>query len=439
MDNELKLNYRRTMYIGFAFFSILMVWQIYNHYGSYYLDVLLENRIEVRTERAYIVGIIMALDNFFALFMLPIFGILSDKTKTRYGRRIPYIIVGMFASAIIFPFIAVFYVYNSLAGVIAVMLIILIIMNIYRNPAISLMPDVTPKPLRSRANGIINLIGYVGAIIAGGLALAFGQSDTVLLINLIPFLIASGVMLIAMVVLFIKIKENAIVEETKDDMLLGEAMSQTISKVGEDVPLSKPDKRNMIIILISVFLWFAAFNAIETFISIYSDEVFDDMRWGGLVVIALVLSSMITFVPAGFLAAKIGRKKSVLLGLVTLLTGLIICLLINALTVVFFFGIFLSGVGWALINVNSYPMVVEMSHRNNVGRYTGYYYTSSMLAQSFTPIIAGFVILIGESYEVLFPYAAVLALLALIAFTFIKEKRDIKRDIKHGIDAFDVE
>ena len=439
MESELKLNYRSTMYIGFAFFSILMVWQVYNHYGSFFLDALLESRIEVRTERAYIVGIIMALDNFFALFMLPIFGILSDRTKTRFGRRIPYIMFGMLVSAIIFPLIAVAYIYNSLAGVIIMMLLVLIVMNIYRNPAISLMPDVTPKPLRSKANGFINLIGYVGAIIAGGLALIFGESVENPIINLVPFLIASGVMLVAMVILFIKIKENRLVKETANDMLVGETMSDTLSEVGENIPLSKMDKRNMLIILVAVFLWFAAFNAIETFISIYSDEVFGDMRWGGLVVIVLVLSSMITFIPAGFLAAYIGRKKSVIIGLLVMTFGLFLCMMTNSLTFVFFFGVFLSGVGWAMVNVNSYPMVVEMSHKNNVGRYTGYYYTSSMLAQTFTPIIAGFVILIGESYEVLFPYAGVLAFSAFLVFLLIKEKKDVVRDIKTGLDAFDVD
>ncbi|MFH5882030.1 MAG: MFS transporter [Candidatus Izemoplasmataceae bacterium] len=445
MNNELKLNFKTTIYIGFAFFSILMLWQIYNVYGSYFLDLLLESRIPVRTDRSYIVGIIMALDNFFALFMLPIFGALSDRTKSRFGRRMPYIMFGMLASAILFPMIAVVFILNSLVGVIGMMLLILIIMNIYRNPAIALMPDVTPKPLRSKANGFINLIGYVGAILAGGLALIFGPGagETINDIStfrlILPFIIVSGFMVVALIVLVVKIKENKLVEDVAEDMLIGETYSDTVGVISESEPLSKGDRFNMIILLISVFLWFAAFNAIETFISIYSEEVLNDFSFSGLIVIVLVMSSIVTFVPAGYLASYVGRKRSVVIGLGLMIFGLLISLSINAATAPFLIGIVFAGVGWAMINVNSYPMMVEMAHKNNVGRYTGYYYISSMLAQTFTPIVAGLVIMIGETYEMLFPYSGVLAACAFVVFIFFKEKKNGPREIKTGLDAFDVD
>lgn len=445
MEKELKLNFKYTIYIGFAFFSILMLWQIYNTYGSYFLDLLLESRIPERTNRSYIVGIIMALDNFFALFMLPIFGALSDRTKTRFGRRMPYIIFGMLASAILFPLIAVMFIINSLAGVVFMMLIILIIMNIYRNPAIALMPDVTPKPLRSKANGFINLIGYIGAILAGGLALIFGPGagetvDDIGTFRLVlPFIIASGFMIIALIILVIKIKENKLVEEVAEDMLAGEAFSETVETVEVDKPLSKADRFNMIILLVSVFLWFAAFNAIETFLSIYSEEVLNDFSFAGLIVIILVMSSIITFVPAGYLASYIGRKKSVLIGLGLMIVGLFLSLLINEANFIFLFGIVLAGIGWAMVNVNSYPMMVEMAHKNNVGKYTGYYYISSMLAQTFTPIVAGLVIMVGRTYEMLFPYSTLLAVCAFGVFIFTKESKSKVKSVKKGLDAFDVE
>lgn len=242
---DLKLNYRSTLYIGFGFFSILMLWQIYNTYAPIFLGRLLSGGSEIDPGTAPVVGFIMALDNFFALFMLPIFGILSDRTKSKYGRRMPYIIVGMFVAAVIFPLIAVMYILNSLVGVIVMMLLVLIVMNVYRNPAVSLMPDVTPKPLRSKANGIINLIGYVGAIIGGGLVIVFGQSVDDPIMSILPFLIVSGVMIVAMIVLLIKVKENKIVEETKEDMELGEKLSTTIGEIGENIPLSKSDRSNM--------------------------------------------------------------------------------------------------------------------------------------------------------------------------------------------------
>lgn len=441
----LKLNYRNTIFIGFGFFSILMLWQVYNTYAPIFLGMLLSGTIDLNPDQAYIVGIIMALDNLFALFMLPIFGILSDKTKTKHGRRMPYIILGMFAALLVFPFIAVAYFVNSLVFLIIMMLLVLIIMNIYRNPAVALMPDVTPKPLRSKANGIINLIGYVGAIIAGGLVIFFGsaidniETGTDRLGIIMPFLIVSAVMFIAMVVLYLKIKENKIVLEAKEDMEIGETMSETIGEVRENVPLSKFDRTNMILILIAVFLWFAAFNSIETFISSYSKEVLNDFSAAGLIVIVMVIASMITFIPAALIAGRIGRKLSIIIGLLLMVVGLVGAMQMQTPNAPFYLFIAVIGVGWALINVNSYPMTVEMAHRNNVGRYTGYYYTSSMLAQTFTPIVAGFFIGRAQNYNILFPYAVVLVLLAFVVFWFIKEKKDVVKDIKKGLDAFDIE
>lgn len=436
---DLKLNYRNTLFIGFGFFSILMLWQIYNTYAPIFLGRLLSPTGDVDSADAPLVGLIMALDNFFALFMLPLFGILSDRTKTKFGRRMPYIIIGMFVASILFPLIAVAYILNSLVGLIIMMLLILIVMNVYRNPAVALMPDVTPKPLRSKANGIINLIGYVGAIIGGGLVIVFGESATKSFSTVIPFLVVSGVMLVAMIVLFIKIKENQIVEETKEDMKLGEELSTSIEKTGENIPLSKKDKKNMLFILLAVFLWFAAFNSIETFISSYSENVLNNFNIAGTITIILVISSMITFIPAGYLAGYIGRKFTVILGLSLMIVGLLIAMAIHAVTAPFFLGIAVIGIGWALINVNSYPMMVEMSHRNNVGRYTGFYYTSSMLAQSFTPIVAGAFISSVGNYNVLFPYALVLTLGAFIVFFFVKEKKNVPKEIKKGLDAFDID
>ncbi len=449
-ERKLVLNTKNTLYISLAFFSILMFWQIYNLYGTYFIDAMLAEVYEERYERAYIVGIIMALDNFFALFMLPIFGVLSDKTTSKYGRRIPYIVLGMFFAALVFPLIAVAYLINSLAGVVIMMLLVLIIMNIYRNPAIALMPDVTPKPLRSKANGIINLIAYIGAILASALFFIFGVDGGILsnqfdsipnndLFSLVPFLIVSGIMLVAMIVLFIKVKENQLVEASKEDMEYGEKLSLTIEEIQEDVPLSKEDKRNMILLLFAVFFWFAAFNAIETFISVYSEEVFGDEFWAGLITAILVVFAILSFIPAAILASKIGRKYTITIGLVALVVGFLLAYLINQIHFVFFLGIAIAGIGWALINVNSYPMMVEMSHKNNVGKYTGYYYTSSMLAQSFTPVIAGLVILINKVYDVLLPYAIVLSIASLLVFIFISENKEAVKNIKKGIDVFDVD
>jgi MFS family permease len=195
----------------------------------------------------------------------------------------------------------------------------------------------------------------------------------------------------------------------------------------------------MIFILIAVFLWFAAFNSIETFISSYSENVLENFNIAGTITIILVISSMITFIPAGILAGYIGRKFTVIAGLAFMIVGLFVAMTIHAATAPFFLSIAVIGIGWALINVNSYPMMVEMAHKNNVGKYTGFYYTSSMLAQSFTPIVAGaFINQIGN-YNVLFPYALFLTIGAFIVFFFVKENRFAKKEIKKGLDAFDVD
>lgn len=424
MNKKLTLNVKRTMYIGLAFFTILMLWQVYNHYASLFLEDLLVTKYGGKsTDYAYIIGAIMAADNLFGLFMLPIFGNLSDKTNSKYGKRIPYIIVGTILAAIIFPFIPVFYMKNSLIGVFVTMGLTLLVMNMYRNPAVALMPDITPKPLRSKANGIINLIGYIGAIFAGAIAM-FISPDKASTVTVLPFVLTSILMLLALALLIIKIKENKILEEVKEDMEYGETLAETEETISEDKPLSKNDKYNLIILIFSVFFWFFGFNAIESFGSIYANNVFDNSKIWGTVVIVLTICSLVTFVPAGLLADKIGRKKTVLIGLLLIILAATCCSFFKSYNVLFLLLIAICGIGWAMINCNSYPMIVEIANKNNIGKYTGYYYTASMLAQTITPIFIGILFYFSEiGYYILFPYAAISMLVALLLFLTIKIKK----------------
>lgn len=460
--STLKLNYKRTFYIGFAFFTILMIWQLYNHYSPLFLESLLQDRFPGQKEQMYyLIGIIMACDNLFAIFMLPIFGALSDKTNTRWGRRMPYIIFGMFATALIFPLIALMFINETLIGLIVMMGIILIIMNIYRNPAVALMPDVTPKPLRAKANGIINFVGYLGAILAGGLAIVLKIGKRVnneYIINqknnaLIAFIIGSFFMLLALVLLLLKINENKLIEETKADLALGEKLSQTIERTDENKPLSPIDRRNFIIILFSVLFWFISFNAIETFNSLFCAKILGDDSINGTIVIVMTVSSIITFLASMNLSLKIGRKMTVLIGLVLIIlgfAGIIILMLasgaftsttaVNIPLIILYLLIALCGVGWALINANSYPMIVEMANKNNVGKYTGYYYTSSMLAQTITPIAVGLWMSFNTlGLKVLYIYSFITMVIALLIFTFFKENKKIVKKISHGFEAFNDE
>ena len=436
----LKLNYKRTFFIGCAFFSILMLWQVYNTYCPLMLQSLLADKFNVENELTYVIGIIMAADNLFALFMLPIFGKLSDKTNTKYGKRMPYIIVGMVLSALLFPLIVVCFMKGSLSGVIIMMGIILIIMNAYRNPAVALMPDVTPKPLRSGANGIINLVGYIGAVIAGALAMFLKTEET----YLFSFLIASAFLIIAAVILILTINENKILVEVQEDMALGEKMSQSLEEVSVDKPLSKSDKKNMWILLIAILFWFISFNAIETFNSLYCQKILNETGLAGTFTIILTVSSIITFALLGTLSNKIGRKYTVLIGLASIILGIIIIciysftpLLETGLVFIIYIAVVFIGVGWALVNINSYPMIVEMANKNNIGVFTGRYYTFSMIGQTVTPVLVGLIMSFNDAgLKLLYVYSLVTMIIAAVIFFFVQERATKKREEKKGFAAF---
>ena len=446
-EKKLKLNYKRTFIIGLTFFTILMLWQMYNYYCPLFLARLLKNTYGDK-DYNYLIGIIMAMDNVLALFLLPLFGNLSDKTHSKYGRRMPFIVIGTIASMILFPFIPFFFAKNSLVGVIVTMGLVLIFMQMFRNPAVSLMPDVTPKPLRATANGIINFVGYIGAIFAGAIQMIslfkMPNIETEIpnpYLFIIPFAFTSILMLVSLIILIVKIKENKVVEEMKADMELGEQLAETEAASKIDHKLTKQDKTNLVLLIASIFLWYMAFNAVETFWSTYGIEV---MNKGSVSIatVALTVASLITFIPAGKLVSKIGRKWSIVLGLglmIISLGGCFICSQTSLKTnlIVYILLFVISGVGWAFINISSYPMVVEMSDKNSVGKYTGLYYTSSMLAQSITPICVGF-LMDALGYESLFAYATGFMILALIVFVFIKNTHKPLDDKKSGFENFDI-
>lgn len=446
-EKKLKLNYKRTFIIGLTFFTILMLWQMYNYYCPLFLARLLKNTYGDK-DYNYLIGIIMAMDNVLALFLLPLFGNLSDKTHSKYGRRMPFIVVGTIVSMILFPLIPLFFAKNSLVGVIATMGLVLIFMQMFRNPAVSLMPDVTPKPLRATANGIINFVGYIGAIFAGAIQMIslfkMPNIETEIpnpYLFIIPFAFTSILMLVSLIILIVKIKENKVLEEMKLDMEVGEQLAETEAASKPDHKLTKQDKTNLVLLIASIFLWYMGFNAVETFWSTYGIEV---MNKGSVSIatVALTVASLITFIPAGKLVSKIGRKWSIILGLglmIISLGGCFICSQISLKTnlVIYILLFVISGVGWAVINISSYPMVVEMSDKNSVGKYTGLYYTSSMLAQSITPICVGF-LMDALGYESMFAYATGFMILALIVFVFIKSTHKPLDDNKSEFENFDI-
>lgn len=412
MKEELKLNYKRTFFIGCAFFTIMLLWQVYNYMCPLFLE-------DMGVNDTY-KGLIMAGDNIFALIMLPVFGSLSDKTKTKLGKRMPYIVAGTILAALTFPLVAAFGIKQNLIGLLIAMGLILFFMNIYRAPAVALMPDLTPKIHRSKANGIINLMGGVGGIFAYGTAMLFGSKYP-----LIPFIVTSLLMIVALIVLLSTVKEAKVLSEIEKDEEVKEEMSNT-------QPLSKNQKKNLIFILCAVFFWFFAVNAVETFWGTYSWDIFfdnnpDNKTTSAIALLIFTASSIASYLPGGIIATKIGRRKTILLGITCIFIPFFIASFLTTWSFIGFIILFvLAGFGWAAINSNSYPMVVEYASGSNGGKFTGFYYTASQLAQTITPFIIGSIMdLIGRRF--MFPYAS---LFLLVSLTFMFIVKDNSKTIK---------
>lgn len=409
----------------------------------------------------WLVGIIMACDNLAALILLPIFGNLSDKTKTPIGKRMPFILTGTFVAAIAFPFIPVFFHSNNIAGMVVMMAIVLIFMMMYRNPAVALMPDITPKPLRAKANGIINIMGYLGGAFATVLGIFLKLSDYInapdearkIWIIEIPFIIASILMVISAMVLFFTIKENKIAEEMKEEMAEGERQAAIETPVDDDAPMSKANKTMLLAILGAEFLWFMADNAIGTYIGNYVIYYLNSASSATMIMTIIGgLASVIGFATAGFIADKIGRKWTISSGLIVTFVALIIMCFATPTGVVvgangeFAFPVLLyvvwviKGYGMALVHNCSFPMVVELCSSKKIGKFTGYYYTASMSAQTVTPILLGFVFTRTLAWRALPVYSTVLILLSACVFTsLVKNIKAKKVENAKGLEALDAD
>ncbi|MBR0154409.1 MAG: MFS transporter [Lachnospiraceae bacterium] len=471
-NGALKLNVRRTALIGFAFFGILLLWQVYDSWCPTFLTDIFARRMygissaqlkagdpEKILNVQWIVGIVMACDNLAALILLPIFGNLSDKTKTPIGKRMPYILTGTMVAAIAFPFIPLFFHYNNVAGMVIMMAIVLIFMMMYRNPAVALMPDITPKPLRARANGIINIMGYFGGAAATVLGIFLKLSDYInvedsarkLWIIEIPFLVASILMVISAFVLFATIKENKLAEELKDEMDLGEKMAAIETPVDDDAPMSAANKKMLFGILAAEFLWFMADNAIGTYIGNYVIYYMNSSSSSTMILTILGgLFSVLGFAVAGSIADKIGRKWTISTGLGITVLGLILMCFVHptgnvvgangefSFPAILFVVWAIKGFGMALVHNCSFPMVVELCSSKKIGRFTGFYYAASMSAQTVTPILLGLVFKATLAWYVLPIYSSILLALSFAVFTSqVKNIKAKKVANTHGLEALD--
>ena len=518
----MKLNYKRTIWVGFAFFLICAFWQIYDAT----IAITLTSKFGLSQTLS---GIVMALDNILALFLLPLFGKISDKHKGKSGRRTPFVKVGTILAVIFLMILSVvdyaqlknidefsavnnpvtmeriydeqkdeilktpegkeymlseiytreefsvitteteeeevnafgrtvtYKPYNryvvparqACAGEITsnnptvlivflvVLLFLLISMAIFRTPAVSLMPDVTIKPLRSKANAVINLMGNAGGIIILGLGilLEISKAKNAYMNYMAVYGVVGCIMLVALLIFLSKVKEKKWAEEMQQKSVqLGLMDKEEISNNGKR-KMNKGEVKSLLLLMASIIFWFFGYNAVTSKYAVYAQDVLDKDAF--LTLMIANVAAIIAYFPAGLIASKIGRKKTILAGIVMLFTAFLIAGFMTATTPAWLmmFMFCLAGVGWATINVNSFPMVVEMCSGADVGKYTGYYYTASMAAQSLTPMLSGmFMDKIAKT--TLFPYAAFFVGLAFLTMMFVKHG-DSKPEPKQGLEALD--
>ena len=389
----MKLDYKKTLIIGLGFFTVSIIWGIYNIKMPLYLKDLNFSGVAV--------GSVMTIDNIFAIIFLPLFGALSDRTNTRYGRRMPFLLVGIPLSAIAFFLIP--FMQHNLLLLMSTVIAMNFFMSIYRAPTVALMPDLTPRPLRSKANGIINFMGGVGSVVI------FLISGFLINVNeFYPFAAGTLILIVIIILMYNLVREP---KEIEDEKVVEVTETDTAGEKGKVLSL--------VFLLLAIFFWFTGFNAIETFFSTYGQEVLKiSVSQTSFLLAAFSGMFLIFAIPSGIIATKIGRKKVILTGLVVLL-GVFLSLIfvksilpISALLAV-------GGISWALININSYPMVVEMTANKGIGKYTGYYYFFSMLAAIVSPILFGFLKdLLGDS--LLFVYSSVALVIAFFFMMLVK-------------------
>ena len=461
----MKLNYKRILLVGMAFFLIQAFWQAYDAI----IPLILTNHFGLPQSAS---GAVMSIDNVLAVFLLPIFGALSDKVNTRFGKRTPFIFIGTIISVI--SFIALTFIDNMqlariinagipnmsgsdeeirkaaveltiqnplyLIGFIGTLLVVLIAMAIFRSPAVALMPDVTIKPLRSKANAIINLTGTAGAILVLVLGMVFATSKNVYM-QYTPYVIAvCCIMLVGFIVFLISVKENKWAKEMEEESIkLGLEKEVDEADIENDNKLSKAEFKSFLLILASVALWYIGYNSITSKYSVYATNILG-FDFNFTLIIAQA-AAIVSYIPVGIIASKIGRRKTVLAGVTMLAIAFACGIFVTPSTPeVIMFPIFiLAGIGWATINVNSFPMAVELAKHGNVGKYTGYYYTASMAAQIVAPILSGFLYdIIGMRYT-FFTFGAIFVAFSFITMFFVKHGDAEKIEEKSLLEHLDVD
>lgn len=418
----MRLDYKKTFLIGFGFFASSIAWSLYNSL----VPVMLEQRFLMATT---FIGIIMTIDNFFGVIFQPLVGMLSDRTHTRIGRRMPWIVIGIPLCAIAFLFIP------RTTTLIAMMSVIIgfnFIMSLWRSPVVALMPDLTPAPLRSKANGIINLMGGIGSVVAflvGGILADLNENLYA------PFVMGSSVMLFALVMLLLFVREpdsrrgyegaSMLSEAEREQHAAEEAKAAEAKAAGKKGLHAIKDwqpgeKRSLVFLLLAIFFWFCGYNAVETFFTLFATNSLGVTAGKGTQLLTMFSLSFVAFaLPSGIVAGRVGRKKVILVGLVGMVAVFLPMLFLQNVLVVQIL-LLLGGMFWACININSLPMVVEMATKARIGTFTGYYYFFSFSAAIVSPILFGVIRDLTQDYATLFIYSVIAFAAALACILFVK-------------------
>ena len=469
----MKLNYKRTILVGMAFFLISAFWQAYDAI----IPLILTNHFGLPQTAS---GAVMSIDNILAVFLLPIFGAISDKVNTRYGKRTPFIVIG--ATVAMVSFIALTLVDNyqlakiaaagipeisgvtgdmsaeayaeyirkltveitidnplPIIGFIGTLLVVLVAMATFRSPAVALMPDVTVKPLRSKGNAIINLTGTAGGILVLVLGMVFATSKDHYMQYTGYVAAVVCIMLTGLTVFILTVKEKKWAAEMEEETARLGLEDAPIDTEGEKRKLSRPELTSLLLILASVALWYIGYNSITSKYSVYATNIlgFDF----NMTLIIAQAAAIVSYIPVGIVASRIGRRKTILAGITMLATAFLIGNFITPTTpeLVMYPVFILAGMGWATINVNSFPMVVELARGGDVGKYTGYYYTASMAAQIVAPILSGILYdLIGMRY-VFFAFGTVFVALSFVTMFFVRHGDARVLEKKSALEHLDVD
>ena len=435
-----KLNIKQTVIVGLSFMSITGLWFFFNSV----VPPILEGHFGLS---GVMTGFIVALNAIFGLVLSPFVGWLSDRTKTRFGRRLPYILGGAIAGGVglaLFPLG-----FGSLQLFVVILILTVFAVMAFRTPAVALMPDVTLKPHRTVGNGIINVMGVIGGLIGMIIFMVFITTEShpddplkslIVLDNMatMAFVFVGALLIIANTILFFVIKENRLVkkrEELQEELGL---IEEEAGGIGEK--LSREKRIGIGLLLTSVFLWFVAYNALETWYTTYAFNVLGfSAGAAGLGMIFSLAFGFMAFIPASILAVKIGRKRAVMTGILIKLTGLISIFFITPDTAfIVYLPMALVGIGWATINASSFVMVVELSKNANLGRFVGIYYVASMSAQAITPMLSGLLrdIVYAQTGDFslglrsVFLYSAVFMCLAFTTMMFAKYGNTYKLEEK---------